>query len=39
MLFGLFAIYALSGPLLWLWRRIRKSRRGPAGAGTGDSSH
>jgi CDP-diacylglycerol--serine O-phosphatidyltransferase len=29
MLFGLFALYAASGPLLWAWRRVTRSRRGP----------
>jgi hypothetical protein len=27
MLFGLFAVYALSGPAVWLWRRVTRSRR------------
>jgi CDP-diacylglycerol--serine O-phosphatidyltransferase len=27
MLFGLFALYALSGPLLWSWRRLRRRHR------------
>ena len=27
MLFGLFGLYALSGPLLWVWRRVRRRRR------------
>ena len=27
MLFGLFAVYASSGPLLWAWRRLRRGRR------------
>jgi CDP-diacylglycerol--serine O-phosphatidyltransferase len=29
MLFGLFAIFALSGPTLWAWRRLGRSRRKP----------
>ena len=28
MLFALFAVYASSGPLLWAWRRLRRSKRG-----------
>jgi len=35
MLFGLFGLYALSGPLVWAWRRIARGRRGPARAGSG----
>jgi CDP-diacylglycerol--serine O-phosphatidyltransferase len=27
MLFALFAVYASSGPLLWAWRRLRRSKR------------
>jgi CDP-diacylglycerol--serine O-phosphatidyltransferase len=27
MLFGLFALYALSGPLYWAWRRFSRGRR------------
>jgi CDP-diacylglycerol--serine O-phosphatidyltransferase len=27
MLFGMFALYATSGPLLWAWRRVTRSRR------------
>ena len=27
MLFGLFALYALSGPLYWAWRKATRSRR------------
>jgi hypothetical protein len=27
MLFGLFGLYGLSGPAVWLWRRIFRSRR------------
>jgi len=26
-LFGLFALYAASGPLLWAWRKATRSRR------------
>jgi CDP-diacylglycerol---serine O-phosphatidyltransferase len=37
MLFGLFGLYALSGPLLWLWRRVRRRRR-PVPAETGGHS-
>jgi CDP-diacylglycerol--serine O-phosphatidyltransferase len=29
MLFALFALYASSGPLVWLVRRLRRGRRGP----------
>jgi CDP-diacylglycerol--serine O-phosphatidyltransferase len=32
MLFGLFALYAASGPLLWAWRRVTRGRRKPRGA-------
>jgi CDP-diacylglycerol--serine O-phosphatidyltransferase len=31
MLFGMFGLYALSGPLLWLWHRASRTRRRPAG--------
>jgi CDP-diacylglycerol--serine O-phosphatidyltransferase len=34
MLFGLFAAYASSGPLLWAWRRFKR-RRGVRQAGSG----
>jgi hypothetical protein len=27
MLFGLFALYAASGPAVWLWRRMLRLRR------------
>ena len=27
VLFGVFLLYALSGPLLWAWRRYRKLQR------------
>jgi hypothetical protein len=30
MLFALFAVYASSGPALWLVRRLRRGRRGAA---------
>jgi uncharacterized protein YaaW (UPF0174 family) len=30
MLFGLFALFALSGPVLWAWRRAMRSRRAQA---------
>ena len=37
MLFGLFGIFALSGPVLWLWRKAARARRprpsGPGSAG------
>ena len=33
MLFGLFALFAASGPALWLWRRVSKSRRAPRAPG------
>ena len=29
-LFTLFALYALSAPLTWIWRRLRRKRREPA---------
>jgi CDP-diacylglycerol--serine O-phosphatidyltransferase len=35
MLFGLFGLYALSGPLLWAWHRLARGRRGAAHAGAG----
>jgi CDP-diacylglycerol--serine O-phosphatidyltransferase len=35
MLFGLFALYALSGPLLWTWHRIVRARRGAVHPGGG----
>jgi CDP-diacylglycerol--serine O-phosphatidyltransferase len=28
MLFGMFGLYALSGPVLWAWRRLGRGRRG-----------
>jgi CDP-diacylglycerol--serine O-phosphatidyltransferase len=34
MLFGLFAVYASSGPLLWAWRRMRRGRRASRHAGS-----
>jgi CDP-diacylglycerol--serine O-phosphatidyltransferase len=33
MLFGLFALYALSGPVLWAWRRVARSRRAARATG------
>jgi CDP-diacylglycerol--serine O-phosphatidyltransferase len=33
MLFGLFAVYALSGPVLWAWRRLTRGRRAARAAG------
>jgi CDP-diacylglycerol--serine O-phosphatidyltransferase len=27
MLFGLFGLYALSGPVFWAWRKFSRSRR------------
>jgi CDP-diacylglycerol--serine O-phosphatidyltransferase len=33
MLFGLFALYAASGPAVWLWRRALRLRRPPRSAG------
>jgi len=35
MLFGLFAAFALSGPLLWLWRKLLRTRRPQRPAGPG----
>ncbi len=35
MLFGLFGLYALSGPLLWAWHRITRGRRGVTQHGAG----
>jgi CDP-diacylglycerol--serine O-phosphatidyltransferase len=38
MLFGLFGVYALSGPVVWLWHRLmrrRRSKRGPGPAPSG----
>jgi CDP-diacylglycerol--serine O-phosphatidyltransferase len=39
MLFGLFAVYASSGPAMWAWRKFRRSRRAAraAGPGSGDA--
>jgi CDP-diacylglycerol--serine O-phosphatidyltransferase len=34
MLFGLFGLFALSGPTLWLWHRLARSRRRARGAGS-----
>jgi CDP-diacylglycerol--serine O-phosphatidyltransferase len=38
MLFGLFAVYALSGPAVWLWRRVTRSRRTVRSTGPGPSA-
>jgi len=38
MLFGLFGIFALSGPALWAWRRVARARRSPRAAGPGPSA-
>jgi CDP-diacylglycerol--serine O-phosphatidyltransferase len=35
MLFGLFAAYALSGPIAWAWRRFRRRHRAARPPGTG----
>jgi CDP-diacylglycerol--serine O-phosphatidyltransferase len=35
MLFGLFGLYALSGPALWAWRRLRRGRRDAAAVNRG----
>jgi len=35
MLFGLFGLYALSGPMLWAWHRLARGRRGAARGGPG----
>jgi hypothetical protein len=32
MLFGLFAMFASSGPALWAWRKIVRMRRTPRSA-------
>lgn len=37
MLFALFAVYASSGPLLWAWRKLRRSKRGAARAAGPDA--
>ncbi len=39
VLFGLFALYASSGPLLWAWRRLRRSRRGTSRAADSGVEH
>jgi len=40
MLFGLFGLYALSGPLLWLWHKTKRGRRSAAQrVGPGGESH
>jgi hypothetical protein len=36
MLFGLFGVFALSGPTLWAWRKLTRKRRVRA-AGPGPS--
>jgi CDP-diacylglycerol---serine O-phosphatidyltransferase len=36
MLFGMFGLYGLSGPLAWLWRRLTRARR-PAPHGSGST--
>ena len=38
MLFGLFGVYALSGPAVWLWRRVTRSRRAVRSTGPGPSA-
>ena len=38
MLFVLFAVYALSGPAVWLWRRVTRSRRTVRSTGPGPSA-
>jgi CDP-diacylglycerol--serine O-phosphatidyltransferase len=38
MLFGLFGVYALSGPAVWLWRRVTRSRRPVRSTGPGPSA-
>jgi CDP-diacylglycerol---serine O-phosphatidyltransferase len=38
MLFGLFGVYALSGPAVWLWRRAMRSRRAVRSTGPGPSA-
>jgi len=38
MLFGLFGVYALSGPVVWLWRRVTRSRRTVRSTGPGPSA-
>ena len=37
MLFGLFGVFALSGPALWSWRKLTRTRR-PRAAGPGPSA-
>jgi len=37
MLFGLFGIFALSGPTIWAWRKLTRGRRARAG-GTGPAA-
>ena len=38
MLFGLFGVYALSGPAVWLWRRATRARRAIRTPGPGPSA-
>ena len=38
MLFGLFGVYALSGPAVWLWRRATRARRVVRTPGPGPSA-
>ena len=38
MLFGLFGVYALSGPVVWLWRRATRARRAIRPTGPGPSA-
>jgi CDP-diacylglycerol--serine O-phosphatidyltransferase len=38
MLFGLFAVYALSGPVLWAWHRATRARRLARASGAGPSA-
>jgi CDP-diacylglycerol--serine O-phosphatidyltransferase len=35
MLFGMFGLYALSGPVVWVWHRLARARRGAASPGAG----
>jgi CDP-diacylglycerol--serine O-phosphatidyltransferase len=37
MLFGLFGLYALSGPLLWLWHRTKRGRRSVQRVGSNET--
>jgi CDP-diacylglycerol--serine O-phosphatidyltransferase len=38
MLFGLFGLYGLSGPAVWLWRRLFRNRRPAAAPGGGPAA-